>query len=231
MAGAGGAAGAAGAERMRQALLVVAQTAGTSAADVRAAREELDAARATATVAVQWAIAHDLDHATRHRLETLVEKDWEDTSAPGSGAKGEARAETVRQSVLLLTETEGVNAAYLRSLRMSRDAARIGASVAANYAAKYGDSENMQMLLGAGIDKDKKGPFSLTPAHCAAEEGNVGCLRVLLEAGADKDKQDDYGETPAHHATECGNVDCLRLLIEAGADIHKSATTSALLCT
>ncbi len=97
-----------------------------------------------------------------------------------------------------------------------------GASMrhALHYAAKYGRSECLGILIESGVDinEEKDGCSALITA---INNNKSSSVRFLLKAGADPSRIHFRGRTALHHAATCENTDCLKLLLEEKADLEK----------
>ncbi|KXZ41601.1 hypothetical protein GPECTOR_372g153 [Gonium pectorale] len=87
-----------------------------------------------------------------------------------------------------------------------------------HYAAESGHTEVLQVLLGAGADKDATKKDGWTPLYAAAQNRHVEAVAALLQAGANKEAATKDGTTPLHAATEKGHVEVVGALLQAGAN-------------
>jgi len=90
-------------------------------------------------------------------------------------------------------------------------------------AAKYGQGDLVETLLGAGADKEAQNNTGATPLLTAAFSGHVAVLEKLLQAGANKDAQQEGGFGSLHVAAQNGHVTALKTILQAGA--NKDAET------
>ena len=90
-------------------------------------------------------------------------------------------------------------------------------STALHYAAKYGYTERVQALIGAGVDVSAKNIWGQTPLHEAAAGGYTKSVNALLAAGADVYAWDYNRPTPLSLAVEKNCVDIVKSLVKAGA--------------
>jgi ankyrin repeat protein len=90
---------------------------------------------------------------------------------------------------------------------------RIGGDTALHIVAKWGDSEAIRILVGAGALIDKPGEDHNTPLHYAAMLGKFEAAKCLVELGA-KCTKDRYGNTPSQLAN--GHVELRSYLLQNG---------------
>ena len=217
----GGSDDAAAAERARLALLLATRTLGVSAAEVRQAKRERDAAVATRDFFVA---SNGSD----------VRRGSGDAGVDDAGGAGDATATSVRHALLLARRALAINAEAARTAREERDAAREELRAAAERAidgrswplwgaGTLGRAARIGMMLEEAFDMDDECEQGYTHIVIAAQWGFADYLRLLIEAGADVDAGvEEDGCTPMHGAIEFGNAHCLRLLLEAGADMEKA---------
>ena len=86
-------------------------------------------------------------------------------------------------------------------------------------AAKKGDLNSVQILIGAGADVNSlaNGCKALVEA---ARYGKGKCVKKLIDVGADLQSTDKNNETALMKAAQYGHVTCVRVLIGAGADVN-----------
>lgn len=87
-----------------------------------------------------------------------------------------------------------------------------------HYAALYGKSDIVRLLLSTAIFIDPKNKMQKTPLHFAAAGKNPMCTQLLLKAGADVHALDIYRNTPLHLAADCLRVESAKLLLFHGAE-------------
>ena len=86
------------------------------------------------------------------------------------------------------------------------------------YAAAFGNSEEMKLLLDGGADVNAKSTFGATALIWAA--GEPVKSRMLIERGADINAQSRQGRTPLMAAARRqGAADLVRLMLARGADV------------
>ncbi len=88
---------------------------------------------------------------------------------------------------------------------------RTGIGPVVRWAAEWGQSEIVQMLLESGEPLDE---YALLTA---AGHGHTSTVRVLLDAGAGVDAPEDW--TPLMAAAQAGWHETVTVLLEAGADV------------
>ena len=101
---------------------------------------------------------------------------------------------------------------------------------ALHWAALYGKSDCMRLLLQAGANAKVWSRERGTPLHLAAQSGNAQCVQVLLNAGADVNEviQSYYGnrQTALDFVVgyDClagsGDAECFNVLLNAGAAVN-----------
>lgn len=87
-----------------------------------------------------------------------------------------------------------------------------------HFAAQFGHSETIEVLLRAGVSRDTRTKVDRTPLHVAAQEGHLDIVNLLVMHGADIDAKDLLRMTPLHWAVERGFVDIVQSLLTNGAD-------------
>ena len=85
-------------------------------------------------------------------------------------------------------------------------------------AARQGNGEWIDFLIGAGLPLDTADRFGVTALHAALAVGQTGIAGRLLAAGANPNVATDDGTTPLHQAVAAGEIDMIRALLKAGAD-------------
>lgn len=63
-------------------------------------------------------------------------------------------------------------------------------------ACQLGYTQEVKLLLNAGVDVDPETYAGCTPLHVASQEGNFEIVKLLLAAGADIHRKNKYGNTP-----------------------------------
>ena len=97
----------------------------------------------------------------------------------------------------------------------------------AHIAARKGDLETLQMLVGAEPSLCEIGDVrGATPLHVCAYHGHLDCLSSLLTNGAQADQKDSDGATPVHFASASGHLHCLKELINRGKGNPNEQTQS-----
>ncbi|HTA46445.1 MAG TPA: ankyrin repeat domain-containing protein [Bryobacteraceae bacterium] len=75
------------------------------------------------------------------------------------------------------------------------------------YAARDGELDLAQMLVGAGADVNTAEANKINPLQMAIENGHVGLAKFLLDHGADINAADYWGRAPLWLAVEMRNLD------------------------
>ncbi len=88
------------------------------------------------------------------------------------------------------------------------------------YALRSGNVELCRMLLDAGADVNRTGPF-YTPLNCAVMGGHIELVEILLDAGA-RVNELDWEESPLHIAVDLGGIELIEILLRSGADINST---------
>jgi Ankyrin repeats (3 copies) len=95
---------------------------------------------------------------------------------------------------------------------------RMGESTPVIDAARAGDVQQLEKLLSAGANPNRRaGVNDWTPLMHAIHKGQLESVRVLLKHGADVNAAMDNGSTALIEAAGYGYADSVRLLLDAGA--------------
>jgi hypothetical protein len=90
-----------------------------------------------------------------------------------------------------------------------------------HFAAGFGNTALVTLLLESGADALAPDKSGLTPLMCAVAKGHVLTAEVLLTVGGSRLEAGDLrGQTALHYAAAVGWVDCVRVLINYGADAN-----------
>ena len=101
------------------------------------------------------------------------------------------------------------------------DGARGDGMTGLHWAARNGDLETAELLLGAGADLTAVTRVGAhTPLHVAATAADPSVVEALLEGGADPNVVTTTDAGPLHFAAASGNRAVVRALIAAGADVN-----------
>ncbi len=100
------------------------------------------------------------------------------------------------------------------------NAAAPDGTTALHWAARAGDVNAAQMLLGAGADPNAANRYGATPLFLAVTETSLPVVEALLKAGADPNLALPEGETPLLTAARTGDPKIIQALIGSGADIE-----------
>lgn len=82
-------------------------------------------------------------------------------------------------------------------------------------AAKAGDVDRVQALIGSGADLEQKDDYGWTALNWAAGRGDAAIVRLLLEAGANAVNRGRDRRTPYQIALAAAQVDAATLLQQA----------------
>jgi ankyrin repeat protein len=85
-------------------------------------------------------------------------------------------------------------------------------------AAREGDLDRVERLLGGGTDVDARDPYDRTPLIWAAFCGHPAVVQLLLERGAAVDAENIQRRTALVLAADQGHTEVVRLLAAAKAD-------------
>ncbi|KAK3259654.1 hypothetical protein CYMTET_31360 [Cymbomonas tetramitiformis] len=92
---------------------------------------------------------------------------------------------------------------------------------------RYGEVEEVQELLGRGVDANSVDGNGRSALFFACANGHVEVTRALLAKGADPNQANAEGNTSLHWACLNGHAEVVRALIEAGGNV--SSVNSAQL--
>ena len=84
------------------------------------------------------------------------------------------------------------------------------------------DMKNVNFLIRAGANVNKKGKYGATGLILAAKNGHGGCVNTLIKAGANVNTGIGYGCSALTVAARYGHVKCVNLLIKGGASVNAS---------
>lgn len=87
-----------------------------------------------------------------------------------------------------------------------------------HFAAGFGRSDVVELLLTNGANVHSKDEGGLVPLHNACSFGHADVVQLLLKHGADPNARDKWSYTPLHEAASKGKVDVVIVLIQNGAD-------------
>ena len=155
---------------------------------------------------------------TPEQLDTI--KNWIDQ---GAEWPDDASGETVpdpKATDVMAAIRRGDRAAVEARLAVDSAVARLkgpGGSTPLMYAALYGDSAMVRLLLTRGSDPNSRNDAGATALMWALDDPEK--TRLLLDAGADANAASDTGRKPLLiAANRFGSVDVARLLLDHGAD-------------
>jgi len=86
------------------------------------------------------------------------------------------------------------------------------------FAAQYGYTECVRLLLWAGADTNIQTWNGWTALMYASRYGYIKCVRLLLDSGANPNLKNRYGETALMYASINHHIECIELLLKAGAN-------------
>ncbi|HDQ25959.1 MAG TPA: hypothetical protein ENN43_04355 [bacterium] len=92
------------------------------------------------------------------------------------------------------------------------------------WAAAYGNSEAVKMLVEEGVDPDLMDIARNTAVLTSVTKGFTGILEILLSAGADVNCRGKLGTTPLMEACRMGDVETVKILMWAGALVNEKDT-------
>eukprot|EP00090_Calanus_glacialis_P034342 TRINITY_DN5759_c0_g1_i1.p1 TRINITY_DN5759_c0_g1~~TRINITY_DN5759_c0_g1_i1.p1 ORF type:complete len:216 (-),score=79.01 TRINITY_DN5759_c0_g1_i1:130-747(-) len=97
----------------------------------------------------------------------------------------------------------------------------VGGMTMMMWAAAYGQTPTVQMLINHGASVHTAGKEMETPLHLAASCGCHELIMMLLRHGAQVDCEDENSSTPTMFATMNKHPHCVHELIASGADVTK----------
>lgn len=89
-----------------------------------------------------------------------------------------------------------------------------------------GHPEMVELLLGAGADKEAKIGYGVRPLMYAAGNGEAGVVQALLRGGADPLARNDVGRTALMMVKDRDYVDVINILHEAEAMLETASCGS-----
>lgn len=95
---------------------------------------------------------------------------------------------------------------------------KLNMSLHLHNAARMGDVDKLNALIGAGEDLEAVDYDGWTALHVASKAGNSGIAASLIDAGAEIESRTGTGKTPLHVAAAEGRADMVELLVNAGAE-------------
>jgi ankyrin repeat protein len=113
------------------------------------------------------------------------------------------------------------NVAHLHSLGVSVVCIDKGSgSSTLHRAAKFGQTESLDLLVQNGADLFLADGAGMTPLHVAAAAGYHGTAKALADLGSNIHARDKKGRTSLHYAARIMNRYAVEVLVQAGADIN-----------
>lgn len=91
-----------------------------------------------------------------------------------------------------------------------------------HFAARYGQKEVVEFLIGKGADVNAKDDDGWTPLHLACYGGFIKSVTILLQKGAKIDAECVSG-APLHVAAGNGHEEVCQFLVEKGAKVNQKA--------
>ncbi len=98
---------------------------------------------------------------------------------------------------------------------------------AVHYAAKFGRSEVLRVLLENGAEANPSASLkdrAWTPIHYASKGGYLEIVKILLQHGVSKEVKTSFGLTPLLVASEFGHLELVKFLIAENSDINVKTT-------
>jgi ankyrin repeat protein len=130
-----------------------------------------------------------------------------------------------RATQLMDALRSGDRTTFEKLLRDDADAAKLKGSHGSTplmYAAVYGDTDSVRLLLAAGADPNARNEAGATALLWAVDD--LDKTRLLLKAGADANARTDDGRTPLLAATgRVGSAEVVKLLLDHGANPSATA--------
>ena len=80
--------------------------------------------------------------------------------------------------------------------------------------------EVIQLLLGAGVDVNKKNMLGMNALLLVSGYGNDQLVDLVIKAGADPNATNDFGHTALHLAVVTPNTPTLHFMIDVLMNIH-----------
>ena len=74
-------------------------------------------------------------------------------------------------------------------------------------ACMIGDTEEVERLIRAGVDVNKKDNYGVTPLRWAARGGHIDIVKLLINNGANISEKNIFGEPPIFGAARSGHID------------------------
>ena len=86
--------------------------------------------------------------------------------------------------------------------------------------ARYGEQDDVEEYLRAGVDVNATNSSRNTALHCAAANNHVALVTRLLDLGAAIDARNEQGNTPLAWAASARALAAVRVLVERGASLN-----------
>jgi ankyrin repeat protein len=97
----------------------------------------------------------------------------------------------------------------------------ISNEVALHQAVKNGNSDRVEELLIAGVDKNIKiGQWKNTPLHVAGIIRDETIVEILIKFEADVDSKDIFGRTPLHDSAFYNEFEITKLILSKAININ-----------
>ena len=94
-------------------------------------------------------------------------------------------------------------------------------------AAEAGDVDEINSLLGQGVDVNCTDDNGCTSLLIASQNGHVGAVEVLIKAKAAVNQAKNNGATPLFIASQNGHVGAMKVLIKAKAAVDQANNNGA----
>jgi hypothetical protein len=96
---------------------------------------------------------------------------------------------------------------------------------ALNEAVEFGHPAVVKVLLAAGADHARVGPYGSTTLMKAVDIGNLEVLQALIDSGADVNAVNEWKIGPLSTAAEQGKLEIVKALLAAGANVNARDTS------
>ncbi|KAL6557209.1 hypothetical protein OROMI_017559 [Orobanche minor] len=87
------------------------------------------------------------------------------------------------------------------------------------YAARYGDIDDVKSIASAGVSLDSKNSEGRTALHMASANGHHDIVDYLIQSGVEVNVSNTEKNTPLHWACLNGHIEVVKHLVLAGAGL------------